>query len=503
MVDRIGQRIENYRLMKLLGRGQFGEVYLGEQIYDKSLVAIKTLAHFSPENAKGFINEASTNFKLRHPHIVQLLSFGIDNDDTAFLVMTYAPHGSLRTRLPQGHTLSLPEVVGYAQQIADALDYAHSLKVIHCDIKPENILLRAPHEVLLTDFGISTVAHRTASFQDVSTIAGTALYMAPEQFRGKPRPASDQYALGIMVYEWLCGKPPFEGGNFIQLGYQHTHTSPPPLRPRVPILSLAGEQAIMRALAKEEHERFATVRDFIQALAQASGIALAPAPQAGPSQFSAPPVQPQTPPAATVAAPPPVTNVAYTTEDVGAANFKQTAPIVPPPPPDPYSEAYHLPVSPRPATPPLPQQGYHLNPYESPYQGGHQFYGQGQQFVAPTEKIMGLSPNAAAGLSYLFGWISSVIFLNTGKTNRLVRFHAMQSLLLNSINIVIFFAIGILANSTSSSASNGSSVTSCLAFVYVVLIVLWIIAMISGFRGKYFKLWVIGNMAESHANKAK
>ena len=106
MVDRIGQRIENYRLIKLLGRGQFGEVYLGEQIYDKSLVAIKTLAHFSPENAKGFINEASTNFKLRHPHIVKLLSFGIENDDTAFLVMTYAPHGSLRTRLPQGNTIS-------------------------------------------------------------------------------------------------------------------------------------------------------------------------------------------------------------------------------------------------------------------------------------------------------------------------------------------------------------------------------------------------------------
>ncbi len=495
MADRIGQRIETYRLLKLLGRGQFGEVYLGEQIYDKSLVAIKLLAHFSPENAKGFINEASTNFKLRHPNIVQLLSFGIENDDNAFLVMTYASNGSLRTRLPQGSMLSLPEVVGYAQQIADALDYAHSIKIIHCDIKPENILLGAQHEVLLSDFGISTVAHRTASFQDVSTIAGTALYMAPEQFRGKPRPASDQYALGIMVYEWLCGKPPFESGNFIQLGYQHTHTPPPPLRPRVPTLPLAAEQAVLRALAKEEHERFSSVRDFVQALAQAGGIALSPAPQVGASHFSVPPVQPKTPPAATVAAPTPLSNAPRSTE---AANFKQTSPLVPPPPPDPYSEPYRPPVSPRPAQPKPSYQ----NPYV-PLGGYGSPYGQGQQFAATPEKVMGLSPNAAAGLSYIFGWISATIFLNTGKNNRLVRFHAMQSLLFSLASGLCVTLFSLIVSSANSNTTSNSSLVGCLGIIYIAIFVFWVIAMVSGFRGTWFKLWVIGKMAESHANKIK
>lgn len=172
---------------------------------------------------------------------------------------------------PRGSVVPLPTIVGYVRQIAQALQEAHNEKIIHRDIKPENLLLGHKEEIILSDFGIAAVAQSTASWY-TQGIAGTPYYMAPEQFRGKPQPASDQYALAIVVYEWLCGKQPFIEGDFIQLGFQHTYISPPSLHEAIQAIPPKVEEVVLKALAKNPDERFPSVTEFAKALEGASAL---------------------------------------------------------------------------------------------------------------------------------------------------------------------------------------------------------------------------------------
>ena len=269
MADRSGQQLGNYRLIRLVGKGGFAEVYLGEHIYLSTPVAVKVLhTQLESEDMAGFLNEARTIARLIHPHIIRVTDFGLDGE-TPFLVMDYAPNGTLRQRHLRGTKLPLTTIVPYVRQLAEALQHAHDEKLIHRDIKPENMLLGRKNEVLLGDFGIATIAHRTAT-QNTQMIAGTALYMAPELFRGKSYPSSDQYSLGVAVYQWLCGETPFSSGDFIQLGYQHTYVPPQPLSEQLPTIPRDVEQVVMTALAKEPKQRFGSVQAFANALAQAS-----------------------------------------------------------------------------------------------------------------------------------------------------------------------------------------------------------------------------------------
>jgi eukaryotic-like serine/threonine-protein kinase len=272
MADRIGQRYGNYRLVRPLGQGGFGVVYQGQHITDQTLAAIKLLdVQLERENLRLFIQEASAIFCLKHAHIVQLLDFGISDDDIPFLALAYAPNGTLRQRHPRGTCLSLATLITYVTPIAEALQYVHEQKRVHCDVKPDNILLGPNDELWLSDFGITvTAASSYRSLRSPSDIGGTPYYMAPEQFRGYPEPASDQYALAVMIYEWLSGAPPFVAGDFLQLGYQHTHELAPPLGEKVPTLPPEVASCVMTALAKEPGRRFATIYSFALALQQAS-----------------------------------------------------------------------------------------------------------------------------------------------------------------------------------------------------------------------------------------
>lgn len=268
MGDRVGQQVGNYRLEKLLGSGGFADVYLGKQVYLDSPAAIKLLrTNLTQTEVEGFRQEARTLVHLIHPHIVRVLDFGLDGN-TPFLVMDYAPNGTLRHRYPRGEKLPLATVVEYVKQIASALQYAHDEKIIHRDIKPENILLGRKYELLLSDFGIATVAHSTRTEFTQETI-GTITYMAPEQIQAHPRPASDQYSLGVVVYEWLSGTPPFYG-SFTETAAKHMLVPPPSLREKVPTLAPEVEQVVLTALAKEPTQRFGSVRAFATALEQAS-----------------------------------------------------------------------------------------------------------------------------------------------------------------------------------------------------------------------------------------
>jgi len=182
------------------------------------------------------------------------------------------PKDSLRTRFPSGPS-DLSDFLPYVEQVAQALDYAHQQRVIHRDIKPDNILLNEQNQALLSDFGISVVMSHTISLS-TRDIIGTPAYMSPEQFRGRPQPASDQYSLGVVVYQLLSGQRPFQG-DFAALGYQHTHEQPPLLHTIVQGISPQVERVVLKALAKDPGERYDSVTAFAQALRQSLASASA------------------------------------------------------------------------------------------------------------------------------------------------------------------------------------------------------------------------------------
>src|SRR2546428_1582889 len=163
MSDRLGQQLGNYRLVTLLGQGGYAEVYLGQHVRLNLQAAIKVLhTHLTDREAAHFQQEAETIATLVHPSIVRIFDFDV-LEGVPFLVMEYAPNGSLRQHHPKGEVVPLPTLVSYVKQVADALQYAHEHKILHRDVKPENMLLGRRQEVLLSDFGLATVAHSTGS----------------------------------------------------------------------------------------------------------------------------------------------------------------------------------------------------------------------------------------------------------------------------------------------------------------------------------------------------
>jgi eukaryotic-like serine/threonine-protein kinase len=272
MIERVekavGQQLGNYRLVRLLGKGGFTEVYLGEHIHLNTQAAIKVLyTSLTDEDVESFHNEARTIALLKHPHIVRVLDSNVQGD-IPFIVMSYAPNGTLRQRHPGGTRLPFETINSYVQQLADALQYAHDQKIVHRDIKPENMLLGRHHEVLLSDFNLAIVL-QSSQLQITREAAGTTTYMAPEQVLGKPRPASDQYALGVVVYEWLTGHPPFRG-SLDEVTTQHLFALPASLREKVPAIPPEVEEVVLTTLQKDPRHRFASVRAFAHAFQQAT-----------------------------------------------------------------------------------------------------------------------------------------------------------------------------------------------------------------------------------------
>ncbi len=296
-INSIGQQIGNYRLDRLLGHGGFADVYHGTHVYLNTQAAIKLLhTQLDEEGIEAFRNESLTIAHLIHPHIVRVLDFDVE-DNKPFLVMDYAPNGSLRDRHPKGVPLPSATVVSYVKQVASALQYAHDQKLIHRDVKPGNMLLSHNNEVLLSDFGIALAAQSSRNQQTEDVVIGTMSYMAPEQIQGKARPASDQYALAAVAYEWLSGAKLFRG-SYIELVTQHLSAPPPAFVEHGVHIPVAVEQVIRRALSKDYHQRFPRVQDFAQALELAYQT---------PSAFASSAQAPQLPRQAIVLPPPPST----------------------------------------------------------------------------------------------------------------------------------------------------------------------------------------------------
>ena len=277
MITFLGQQFGNYELTRLLGAGNFAQVYLGEHIYLNTPAAIKILNAQVEGDLELFRTEARTIARLVHPNIVRVLEFGVEGD-VPFLVLDYAPKGTLRQRYPKGTLLAVPTIVSYTKQIAEALQYAHDERIVHRDVKPENLLLGRNDEVLLSDFGIALMSLTLLSTQQ-RDVAGTPAYMAPEQLQKPPLPASDQYSLAVIVYEWFTGVLPFSG-SLTQILAQQISTIPPPMRAIRPTISPAIEQVIMKALEKDPRQRYDSVRVFAQALEQACLTGAPPSRQA-------------------------------------------------------------------------------------------------------------------------------------------------------------------------------------------------------------------------------
>ena len=267
MMEQIEQRLGNYRLIQLLGKGTFADVYLGEHLYLNTPVAIKVLrSKLDPSTLAGFLNEARQVSHLVHPHIVRVFDFGLESE-APFLVMDYAPYGNLRELHPSGSVMPLPTIVSYTMALASALQCAHDQHLVHRDLKPENVLLGSKHEVLLSDFGLALLA----SDQEVLRVKerfGTLSYMAPELILGQPVPASDQYALAVMVYEWLCGHLPFVG-SAVHISNQHLYAVPPSLCEGHPEIPRAVEQVVLKGLSKEPAQRYVDVLSFARAFEDA------------------------------------------------------------------------------------------------------------------------------------------------------------------------------------------------------------------------------------------
>ncbi len=267
MANRTGQQLGNYRLVRFLGQGGFADVYLGEHVYLKSYAALKVLHRtLKEEDVERFLSEAQTLVQLRHANIVRVLEF-IFEQGTPVLVMDYAPGGTARQRYPSGSCLPLATTVAYVRQVAAALQYAHNHSIIHCDVKPDNILFDSDRQILLGDFGLALFAPSPEQLSTQEWV-GTIPYMAPEQLQGKPTFASDQYALGILTYEWLCGVRPFEGDRWILI-HQHLYVAPPPLQEKCPGIPASVERVVLRALAKDPQERFTSIQAFALALERA------------------------------------------------------------------------------------------------------------------------------------------------------------------------------------------------------------------------------------------
>ncbi|HXX78105.1 MAG TPA: serine/threonine-protein kinase, partial [Ktedonobacteraceae bacterium] len=272
MANLVGQQLGNYRIVRLLGQGAFADVYLAKHLHLNTKVAIKVLhTKLTRDERDGFLTEARILSLLAHPHIVRVLDYAVE-DGSPYLVMEYALYGTLRQRHPDSSPLPLDTVISYVTQVASALQYAHDEKLIHRDVKPENLLVGKDHKILLSDFGFVTVSlsSRTEKVQD---IAGTMAYMAPEQIQAHPSRASDQYALGIVIYEWLCGKRPFDG-TLEEIAAKHMTVAPPSLHERNSMLSPIVEMVVMRALEKDPSKRFASIREFAAAFEQACTLGL-------------------------------------------------------------------------------------------------------------------------------------------------------------------------------------------------------------------------------------
>ncbi|HEX3642345.1 MAG TPA: serine/threonine-protein kinase, partial [Ktedonobacteraceae bacterium] len=269
-----GSTLGHHRLKYLLGRGGMAEVYLAHDHHLFRDVAIKVVHTSRLDHFARFQREAEIMGPLAHDHILPVFEYG-EQDGWHYLVMPYASHGTLADLLKQKGALSPQEAGTLLEQIASALHFAHEQGVLHRDIKPSNILLREPSYAYLADFGIAKSQDQKSSLTQVGTVIGTPEYMAPELLEEPASSSSDIYALGIVLYQMLTGRVPFQGKTVLTVLQKHVQE--PPVRPSLinPALVPAIEQVVLCAIEKDSGRRFRAPEALAKAYQQALGASIA------------------------------------------------------------------------------------------------------------------------------------------------------------------------------------------------------------------------------------
>jgi eukaryotic-like serine/threonine-protein kinase len=257
-----------YRLDEELARGGMAVVWIAQDPLLSRRVAVKLLL---PQLAADdglrtrFRNEAIAAAKLTHPGIVATYDTG-DDDGLAYIVMELVEGKTLRSIIDQRDRLSVQDAVNITSQVADALEHAHRQGLVHRDIKPANVLVQADGRVKVTDFGIAKAAGGD-DLTRTGTVVGTARYLAPEQVNGGPVDSrADVYALGLLLYEMLTGKPPFAADTDMATAVARLTNAPAPVRAARPEVTRGLEDVVARSLARDPEYRYQSARAFQEAL---------------------------------------------------------------------------------------------------------------------------------------------------------------------------------------------------------------------------------------------
>jgi tRNA A-37 threonylcarbamoyl transferase component Bud32 len=296
MGARLGQTVGNYRLVRQLGAGGMGAVYMAEHTLIGKKVALKVLHRELAQDREvvaRFFNEARAVNQIGHEHIVDITDFGQSGGDH-FFVMELLSGRSLAEVLAKEKRLAPPRALAIAAQIADALAAAHAAGVIHRDLKPENVLLVNRHGdrdfVKLLDFGLAKLLDgKHGKLTKAGVVLGTPQYMSPEQCESRTVDArSDVYALGVLLYQMVTGAVPFDGQTMAEILVKHVHEPPPPPRDVPP----AVEAILMRCLAKAPAARYGSMIELREAVREAAA-GLAPAVTSRPASRPALPASPR------------------------------------------------------------------------------------------------------------------------------------------------------------------------------------------------------------------
>ena len=319
-----------YQIEGRLGSGGMAEVYRARDLTLERTVAIKILRQdFSSDPAfrERFHQEAKAAANLSHPSIVTIHDFGLDMG-RLFIVMEFIPGTDLKTILNSRGYFTVDEALPLIIQAAAGIGYAHRAGLVHCDVKPQNMLVTPDQRLKVTDFGIARALASIHPDEQSSVVWGSPQYFAPEQAAGMaPSPASDVYSLGVILYEMLTGRPPFTGATATELSRQHRSMPAPSPRQFNTSIPPALEQIILKVLSKEPAARYRTADQFGRVLMTFSRTTMAtsvpdytPAPRAAPAELRAPAPAPRARRKETRPKPTPVATPRQTGEVVAGAS---------------------------------------------------------------------------------------------------------------------------------------------------------------------------------------
>jgi protein kinase-like protein len=265
-----GTRLGQYEVQDLIGQGAMGVVYRAYHVQLERTGAVKVLLGIAPDtdSTARFRHEAQAIAQMRHPNIVNVFDFG-EYEGTPYMIIEYVPGGSLASRMKQG-TMETAAALRYLRGMAAGLDYAHSLGIVHRDVKPANVLLEKDESPVIADFGLVKLMQSTSLKSMTGVTTGTPAYMSPEQVTGsKVGPPADRYSLATIAYEMLTGSIPFEGEGLMEVLYAQVHRDPPLPSARNSSLNPQVDAVVMRGLAKDPAARWESCTAFVDALAAA------------------------------------------------------------------------------------------------------------------------------------------------------------------------------------------------------------------------------------------